>query len=95
MPNCCGVVRPDVVLFGEQLPDRFFRLASEDFPVCDLLLVFGTSLAVAPFNHLVTFRHHHQCVTKSSDPLKSVEIVFMNDFLPRSQNRPVGFPECS
>ena len=41
------MVRPDVVLFGEQLPDRFFRLASEDFPVCDLLLVFGTSLAVA------------------------------------------------
>ena len=43
------MVRPDVVLFGEQLPDRLFRLASEDFPVCDLLLVFGTSLAVRSF----------------------------------------------
>ncbi len=51
---CGGVVRPDVVLFGEALPSRFFDLASEDFPLCDLLLVFGTSLAVAPFNHLVT-----------------------------------------
>ena len=53
LAGCGGVVRPDVVLFGEQLPDRFFSLASQDFPACDLLLVFGTSLAVAPFNHLV------------------------------------------
>jgi len=72
LPNCCGVVRPDVVLFGEQLPDRFFRLASEDFPACDLLLVFGTSLAVAPFNHLVT------------KPARGVPRVFVNRTRPGS-----------
>ena len=52
-PNCRGVVRPDVVLFGESLPGIFWGRASSDFPKCDLLIVLGTSLAVAPFNTLV------------------------------------------
>jgi len=51
--ECRGVVRPDVVLFGESLPEVFWRRASEDFPECDLLLIFGTSLSVAPFNSMV------------------------------------------
>ena len=36
-----------------QLPERFFRLAEEDFPQCDLLIVTGTSLKVQPFASLV------------------------------------------
>eukprot|EP01134_Creolimax_fragrantissima_P006310 CFRG6310T1 len=53
--TCEGVVKPDIVFFGEPLPDRFHNLASEDFGECDLLIVMGTSLKVAPFNQLVTF----------------------------------------
>ena len=56
VPKCekCGsVVRPDVVLFGESLPSRFFDSISEDFDKCDLLVVVGTSLTVSPFNTLV------------------------------------------
>jgi len=52
--DCQGVVRPDVVLFGESLPSRFWSNISSDFQSCDLLLVFGTSLVVSPFNTLVT-----------------------------------------
>jgi len=51
--SCGGVVRPDVVLFGESLPELFWSRASSDFPDCDLLITMGTSLAVAPFNSLV------------------------------------------
>ena len=51
---CGSVVRPDVVLFGEALPSDFWTKASTDFPTCDLLIVLGTSLTVAPFNSLVT-----------------------------------------
>ena len=51
--ECQGLVKPDVVLFGESLPAKFYRLKQEDFPRCDLLIIVGTSLAVAPFNHLV------------------------------------------
>ena len=48
-----GLVKPDIVFFGEQLPERFFRLAEEDLPRCDLLIVMGTSLKVQPFASLV------------------------------------------
>ena len=51
--ECGGVVRPDVVLFGEALPERFWSNIDADFAACDLLLVFGTSLVVSPFNTLV------------------------------------------
>ena len=51
--TCNGVVRPDVVLFGEPLPSRFWENIDADFHECDLLLVLGTSLVVSPFNTLV------------------------------------------
>ena len=48
-----GLVKPDIVFFGEQLPERFFNLAEDDFGACDLLIVMGTSLRVQPFASLV------------------------------------------
>uniref|UniRef100_A0A6C0J8F8 Deacetylase sirtuin-type domain-containing protein n=1 Tax=viral metagenome TaxID=1070528 RepID=A0A6C0J8F8_9ZZZZ len=52
--DCFGIVRPDIVFFNEELPKRFWDMAEKDFPECDLLLIFGTSLSVAPFCELVT-----------------------------------------
>ena len=48
-----GLVKPDIVFFGEQLPARFFECAMTDFPKADLLIVMGTSLVVQPFAGLV------------------------------------------
>ncbi|RXN01946.1 NAD-dependent protein deacetylase sirtuin-3, mitochondrial [Acipenser ruthenus] len=50
-PTCKGVIKPDVVFFGEELPQCFF-LYLTDFPVADLLVVMGTSLEVEPFASL-------------------------------------------
>ncbi|NXI90627.1 SIR3 deacetylase, partial [Psophia crepitans] len=50
-PVCTGVVKPDIVFFGEELPQRFF-LHVTDFPLADLLFVIGTSLEVEPFASL-------------------------------------------
>uniref|UniRef100_A0A8D2MB67 Deacetylase sirtuin-type domain-containing protein n=1 Tax=Zonotrichia albicollis TaxID=44394 RepID=A0A8D2MB67_ZONAL len=50
-PVCTGVVKPDIVFFGEQLPPRFL-LHLTDFPMADLLFVIGTSLEVEPFASL-------------------------------------------
>ena len=44
-PVCTGVVKPDIVFFGEMLPHRFL-LHLADFPMADLLLILGTSLEV-------------------------------------------------
>jgi len=45
---CGGNVKPDIVFFGEDLPNRFHRLVKQDMKKADLLLVMGTSLQVAP-----------------------------------------------
>jgi len=50
--GCGALVKPDIVFFGEALPERFFK-AMEDFKKADLLIVMGTSLKVQPFNLLV------------------------------------------
>ncbi|XP_051822237.1 NAD-dependent protein deacetylase sirtuin-3, mitochondrial isoform X2 [Antechinus flavipes] len=44
-PVCTGVIKPDIIFFGEQLPQRFF-LHMVDFPMADLLIIIGTSLEV-------------------------------------------------
>jgi len=49
-----GLVKPDIVFFGENLPPRFHNLLKEDFQSCDLLIVMGTSLAVQPFASLIS-----------------------------------------
>jgi NAD-dependent SIR2 family protein deacetylase len=46
--KCSGVIKPDVVLFGEGLPSAFWKNFL-DFPKCDLLIILGTSLVVQPF----------------------------------------------
>ena len=48
-----GLVKPDIVFFGEKLPERFIQYANEDFTKCDLLIVMGTSLKVQPFASLI------------------------------------------
>jgi NAD-dependent deacetylase sirtuin 2 len=55
IPHCdiCGnYVKPDIVFFGEALPDRFAALSAKDLPQCDMLIVMGTSLTVQPFASL-------------------------------------------
>lgn len=47
-----GLVKPDIVFFGESLPSRFFR-CMPDFKTADLLIVMGTSLQVQPFASLI------------------------------------------
>lgn len=50
-----GLVKPKIVFFGEELPERFARLHRTDLPSCDLLIVMGTSLVVHPFAGLVGY----------------------------------------
>ena len=51
MPHCpvCGaVMKPDVILFGEPLPETEILRAQEEALQCDLMLVAGSSLEVMP-----------------------------------------------
>ncbi|KAH3743084.1 NAD-dependent protein deacetylase sirtuin-2 [Pelomyxa schiedti] len=51
--KCGGLVKPDIVFFGESLPPSFHQGLKVDFPQCDLLIILGTSLVVQPFASLV------------------------------------------
>ena len=50
--GCEGPVKPEIVFFGEDLPDNFSE-ACEIASGADLLIVIGTALAVSPFNSIV------------------------------------------
>jgi NAD-dependent deacetylase len=46
--ECGGVLKPNVILFGEQLPIRVLNMAMAEARRCDLILVAGSSLEVTP-----------------------------------------------
>lgn len=53
-PGCDGLVKPDIVFFGESLPETFHR--NRALPgSADLCIVMGTSLTVQPFASLPGF----------------------------------------
>jgi len=47
-PYCGGLLKPDVVLFGEPLPVHVLDEALEESQRCDVMLVAGSSLEVYP-----------------------------------------------
>ncbi|RMZ81690.1 hypothetical protein DV737_g2397, partial [Chaetothyriales sp. CBS 132003] len=52
--TCNGLVKPDIVFFGEALPESFHR--NRNLPVAaDLVIIMGTSLQVQPFASLPSF----------------------------------------
>jgi NAD-dependent deacetylase len=50
--SCGGPLRPDIVFFGEGIPQDAYSFAVEAAGKCDLMLVIGTSASVAPASQL-------------------------------------------
>ncbi|MBN1304744.1 MAG: NAD-dependent deacylase [Anaerolineales bacterium] len=46
--DCGGVLKPDVILFGEQLPQTAWLEALRASRSCDLMMIIGSSLEVLP-----------------------------------------------
>jgi NAD-dependent deacetylase len=59
-PECGGVIKPNVILFGEALPVRALMAAKRAVAECDILLVAGSSLEVAPASDLPMLARSHQ-----------------------------------
>lgn len=53
--ECGGIIKPDVVLYGESLDNEVIEAAVSAIAAADLLLIGGTSLTVQPAAHLVTY----------------------------------------
>lgn len=69
-PHCGGLVRPDVVWFGEMLPQSVLTGAWHGVEACDLLLVAGTSGMVYPAASLpgVAQAHGAKVIDINPDP---------------------------
>ena len=77
--ECGGIVRPDVVLYGEALDAKAFYRAEEAIYECDVLIVGGTSLTVYPAASLIDYYQgdHLIIINKSPTPYDSLaEYVF-------------------
>ncbi|KAG0024446.1 NAD-dependent histone deacetylase sir2 [Podila clonocystis] len=48
-----GLMKPDIVFFGEKLPNAFDKSLKEDREQVDLLIVMGSSLKVAPVSDIM------------------------------------------
>jgi len=46
--HCGGILKPDVILFGESLPRKALMSATQEAQECDLFIVIGSSLSVYP-----------------------------------------------
>lgn len=54
-PDCGSVLKPDIILYEEQLPVQTWLEAEATSKACDLMLVAGTSLEVLPSARLPLF----------------------------------------
>ena len=52
---CGGIIRPDIVMYGEQLDDRVVSAAVRHIQDADLMIVGGTSLVVYPAAGLISY----------------------------------------
>ncbi|WP_078410598.1 NAD-dependent deacylase [Priestia abyssalis] len=57
--NCGGNIRPEVVLFGEPLPEKTWQNVLQHIHKADLVIVIGTSLEVYPVNQLPEMTNGH------------------------------------
>ncbi len=47
-PQCGNLLKPDIILYEEQLPAHSWKQAREEVLACDLMLVLGSTLTVTP-----------------------------------------------
>lgn len=66
--NCGGILRPDVVWFGEPLSVEIWQSAIQEAYACDVMIIAGTSLVVSPANALPAFARRAGAVLVEVNP---------------------------
>ncbi|MDE6034532.1 MAG: NAD-dependent protein deacylase [Ruminococcus sp.] len=65
--DCGGIVKPDVVLYEESLPDKTIEQAVKAISKADALIIGGTSLNVYPANSFIRFFNGNHLVILNRD----------------------------
>jgi NAD-dependent deacetylase len=87
-PRCEGVLKPDLILFGEQLPAKTWLQALKASKACDMMIVAGSSLEVLPVAglpmralengaHLILINHSKTYIDVRADVVfhENVEVI--------------------
>ncbi len=69
--KCGNILRPDVVWFGELLPQDVWQNAIEFASQCDLMIIVGTSLVVSPANTLPLYAKQNNATLIEINPEKT------------------------
>lgn len=69
--KCGNILRPDVVWFGESLPQDVWKKAISFAGECDLMVVVGTSLVVSPANTLPIYAQQNNAILIEINPEKT------------------------
>ncbi len=67
--ECGGMLRPDITLYGEQLPKSATEKAIEVISKADCLIIAGTSLQVYPANEFINYFEGNNLVIINKEPL--------------------------
>lgn len=82
-PRCGGPLKPDVILFGEDLPPDVMKRAEAAVKQCDLFLAVGSSLEVRPANKLPRVAReagaHLIVVNRDDGPLDDAADAVLHD----------------
>lgn len=70
--NCGNILRPDVVWFGESLPQDVWSDAMKEASLCDIMIIAGTSLVVSPANTLPAFAKQNNAILIEINPEETV-----------------------
>ena len=66
--KCGNILRPDVVWFGESLPQDVWKNAMIHASQCDLMVIAGTSLVVSPANTLPIYAKQNNAILVEINP---------------------------
>lgn len=70
--TCKNILRPNVVWFGESLPQDIWHAAMQQASSCDVMVVVGTSLAVSPANLLPVYAKQNGATLIEVNPEETV-----------------------
>lgn len=65
--NCGGIIKPDVVLYGEPLNEKILNRALYEIQTCDTLIIGGTSLLVYPAASMINYFRGKNLVIINND----------------------------
>lgn len=70
--KCGSILRPDVVWFGEVLPQDVWKEAIIQASSCDVMIIAGTSLVVSPANTLPIYARQNNATLIEINPEKTI-----------------------